>query len=247
MREANVQPNRCKTRALKLVLSSSLMLAMAGCFAEPSKAAAEGEKKAWELPTFTGEKPSHYAPEKPAVAGELPDPRKLYDTALDCWPAPSYFKAEVGVEGRLRSDRVNYLDETGAATGSSRAAVALVARIPLYSAMDIDREREREYMRRVKVADAVGVFYTALTDRERARRQLALMRAMERRAQERVKIGVTDTTEQVGYLEKVSSIEGELLKLRGQIEKSRLELIGHCSATAGNELDRVLVQYIGGK
>lgn len=242
-----MQQNKCKTRTLKLLLSSGLALAMAGCSAEPSKAAAEGEKKSWELPTFTGEKPTHFAPEKPAVAGELPDPRKLYDTALECWPAPSFFKAEVGVEGRLRSDRVNYLDENGSASGSSRAAVALVARIPLYSAMDLDREREREYMRRVKVADAVGVFYTALTDRERARRQLSLMRAMERRAQERVKIGVTETAEQVTYMEKVAVIEGDLLKLRGQIEKSRLELIGHCSATAGNSLDRILVEYIGAK
>ena len=242
-----MQPNKCKTRALKLVLSSGLVLAMAGCSAEPSKAAAEGGKKSWELPTFTGEKPTHFAPEKPAVAGELPDPRKLYDTALECWPAPSFFKAEVGVEGRLRSDRVNYIDDNGTASGASRAAVALVARIPLYSAMDLDREREREYMRRVKVADAVGVFYTALTDRERARRQLALMRAMERRAQERVKIGVTETAEQVTYMEKVAVIEGDLLKLRGQIEKSRLELIGHCSAKAGNELDRILVEYIGAK
>lgn len=242
-----MQRNKCKTRALKLVLSSGLVLAMAGCSAEPSKAAAEGGKKSWELPTFTGEKPTHFAPEKPAVAGELPDPRKLYDTALECWPAPSFFKAEVGVEGRLRSDRVNYVDDNGTASGTSRAAVALVARIPLYSAMELDREREREYMRRVKVADAVGVFYTALTDRERARRQLALMRAMERRAQERVKIGVTETAEQVTYMEKVAVIEGDLLKLRGQIEKSRLELIGHCSATAGNELDRILVEYIGAK
>ena len=242
-----MQPNKCKTRALKLVLSSGLVLAMAGCSAEPSKAAAEGAKKSWELPTFTGEKPTHFAPEKPSVAGELPDPRKLYDTALECWPAPSFFKAEVGVEGRLRSDRVNYVDENGTQSGASRAAVALVARIPLYSAMDLDREREREYMRRVKVADAVGVFYTALTDRERARRQLALMRAMERRAQERVKIGVTETAEQVTYMEKVAVIEGDLLKLRGQIEKSRLELIGHCSAKAGNELDRILVEYIGAK
>lgn len=241
-----MQRSKCKNRALKLVLSSGLALAMAGCSAEPTKTA-EGDKKSWELPTFTGEKPTHYAPEKPATAGELPDPRKLYDTALECWPAPSFFKAEVGVQGRLRSDRVSYLDDAGMATGAARASMALVARIPLYSSMDIDREREREYMRRVKVADAVGVFYTALTDRERVRRELSLMRAMERRAQERVKIGVTDTSEQVKYMEKVASIEGELLKLRGQIEKSRLELIGHCSATAGNELDRALVQYIGAK
>jgi hypothetical protein len=242
-----VQRNKCKSHAFKLVLSSGLLLAMAGCFAESKKAVADREKKSWELPTFTGEKPTHFAPEKPAVAGQLPDPRKLYDTALECWPAPSFFKAEVGVEGRLRSDRVNYLDDNGTQSGASRAAVALVARIPLYSAMDLDREREREYMRRVKVADAVGVFYTALTDRERARRQLALMRAMERRAQQRVKIGVTETAEQVTYMEKVALLEGDLIKLRGQIEKSRLELIGHCSSKSGNELDRVLVEYIGAK
>jgi hypothetical protein len=242
-----VQQNKSKTLARKLLLTSGMVLAMGGCSAEPSKAATEGEKKAWELPTFTGEKPTHFAPEKPATAGELPDPRKLYDTALGCWPAQSFFKAEVTVEGRLRSDRVNFVDETSMPTGASRAAVALVARIPLYSAKELDREREREYMRRVKLADAVGVFYTALTDRERARRELALMRAMERRAQERVKIGVGETAEQVRYLEKVSGIEGELLKLRGQIEKSRLELIGHCSPTAGDALDRVLVDYIGVK
>ena len=102
-------------------------------------------------------------------------------------------------------------------------------------------------MRRVKVADAVGAFYTALTDRERVRRELSLMRAMERRAQERVRIGVTETAEQVKYMERVAGIEGELLKLRGQIEKSRLELIGHCSAKDGDLLDTVLVNYIGAK
>ena len=58
---------------------------------------------------------------------------------------------------------------------------------------------------------------------------------------------MTETAEQVTYMEKVAVIEGDLLKLRGQIEKSRLELIGHCSAKAGNELDRILVEYIGAK
>lgn len=242
-----MQPNKCKKITLRMALALGMACVASGCTAEAGKAG-EADKKAWELPTFTGEKPTHYAPEKPDLAADLPDPRELYDTALGCWPAESFFKAEVSLEGRLRTDRVNHLEEvTGRETGASRAAVTLVARIPLYSAMDLDREREREYMRRVKLADAVGGFYTSLTDRERAYRKLILMRAMERRAQERVRIGVAETAEQVRYLERVAGIEGDLLKLRGQLEKARLELIGHCSPALGNELDRILIKYIGAK
>jgi chromosome segregation ATPase len=154
-------------------------------------------------------------------------------------------RAEVSVEGRVRSDTGSYVDSSGTITGGSRAGVALVARVPLYSAAEMDREREREYARRVKVADAVGAFVTALGEREKHQRELALMRALERRSQERVKIGVAETAEQVRYLERVASIEGELLKLRGQIQKARLEMIGHCSAPTADGLDRHLVQFIG--
>ena len=154
-------------------------------------------------------------------------------------------RAEVSVEGRVRSDPGSYVDTSGSISGGSRAGVALVARVPLYSAAEMDREREREYARRVKVADAVGAFVTALAEREKNHRELQLMRALERRSQERVKIGVAETAEQVRYLEKVATIEGELLKLNGQIQTARLELIGHCSAPTADGLDRHLVQFIG--
>ena len=207
----------------------------------------EETKKSFELPTYSGEKPSIYAPDKPPKPGALPDAKDLYQRALVCWPAPTYFRTEEHLEGRLRTDQINYLDETGTIRGASRAGVALVARVPLYSAAELDREREREYGRRTKLAEAVGVFVTALSERYKARRELDLTRALERRSQERVKIGVAETAEQVKYLERVASLEGEMLRLGGQIQKSRLELIGHCNARESEILDRHLVQFIEGR
>lgn len=224
------------------ILLAGFALCLTACKAETPKAS---ENKPWELPTYTGEKLTHHAKEKPDAATALPDPRELYERAMGCWPAPSYMRAEVTVESRLRSERTTYLDETGTVQGSGRAGVALVARLPLYSATELDREREREYARRVKVADAVGAFFTALTDRQRIKRELHLMQALERRAQERVRVGVTDTAEQVKYMERVAALDGELLKLRGQIQKSRLELIGHCNVANVNELDAYIANFIG--
>jgi hypothetical protein len=233
-----VQPGR-----FRLCLVGAAMLAAP--LARSNSEAPSPERKAFELPTYTGEKPTYHAPPKKTPPAPPPDARDLYERALACWPAPSYMRAEVSVEGRVRSDNGSYVDTSGAITGGSRAGVSLVARLPLYSAAEMDREREREYGRRVKVADAVGAFVTALGEREKHKRELELMRALERRSQERVKIGVAETSEQVRYLEKVAGIEGELLKLRGQIQKARLEMIGHCSAPTADGLDRHLVQFIG--
>lgn len=205
---------------------------------------AKTEKHVHELPTFTGEKPSYHAPEKPPKPGQLPDSRDLYERALACWPVPSFMRAEVTLEGRLRSDRTTYLDETGSARSAGRAGVGVVARLPLYSALELDREREREYMRRTKLADAVGNFVSLLATRQKHVRELELMRALERRSQERVKSGLTETAEQVGYMEKVAALEGALLMQSGQLQKARLELIGHCSPTQADDVDRHILQFM---
>lgn len=201
----------------------------------------------WELPTHRGDKPSHYAPEKPAPAGPLPDGRELFEMALDCWPAPSYFRADVSLEGRLRNDRSTAVNSSGGLETGSRASVALVAKLPLYSSAELDREREREYTRRTKAADAVGELIGALADRQRIFRELDLMRALERRSQERVKIGVAETAEQVKYLEKVADLEGALIKQRGTIEKARLGLMGMCAAQHANRVDEYIARYIKGR
>jgi hypothetical protein len=153
-------------------------------------------------------------------------------------------RAEVALEGRVRTDRTQMMDSDGSVRTGGRAGVAVVARLPLYSALELDREREREYMRRTKLADATGNFVSLLAERQKHVRQLELMRALERRAQERVKAGITETSEQVGYLEKVAGLEGELLKQSGMLQKARLELIGHCSSAQADDVDRYILQYI---
>lgn len=214
---------------------------------EPVDVNGESEKKPFLLPTFKGEKTSHHAPPTPDPAPTFPDPREIYERALNCWPTASYMRAELSVEGRLQTTTITALDETGMFRAQGRSSAALVARVPLYSATELDREREREYIRRTKLADSAGSFITALADRQKTRRELDLMLALEKRSQQRVKIGVTDTAEQVGYLQKVVQLEGDLLKQRGQLEKSRLELIGHCMSKHADEVDRYILQFIEAK
>lgn len=231
-----MQPNKLSAWAL-----------CTGLLASWPVAGEDEEKRPFELPTYAGDKPSIHAPDKPAKPGPVPDARDLYDRALSCWPAQTYMRAEVFVEGRARTETGTYLDSVGTVTTSGRTSAALVARIPLYSAAELDREREREFARRTKIADAVGELVAALADRQRMRRELEITRALERRSQERIRIGVAETAEQVRYLERVASLESELLKQRGTIEKARLVLVGHCTTHAGDALDRHLVQYIGGR
>lgn len=209
----------------------------AGTQPDPSRPADPADKP-FLLPTYSGDSPSFHAPDKPPAAGPAPDARDLYERALACWPVRSLFRGEVTLEGRLRNERGLYLDDhSGVSSGGSRASAALVARLPLYSAIELDREREREWSRRVRVAESAGQFVSVLAERDKLRRQLDLLRALERRSQERVKAGVAETAEQVGFMEKVAGAEGEIVRLSGLLQKARIELLGNCHEQQADGLD----------
>lgn len=210
------------------------------------RAMAEPEKHPHLLPTFRGDYPVHHAPPHPGPQAVMPDTRNLFERALACWPVESLFRAEVRLEGRVRNDTGPYFDNNGLASGG-RSAVSVVATLPLYSAVERDREREREWIRRTKVADEVGLFITALASRDKSQRMLDIARALERRSQERVKAGVAATAEQVGFLEKVASLEGDLVKQYGDLQKARLSLLGLCTTDRVDELDEYLVALIDRK
>lgn len=232
---------------MPIVSSKPIALALAGlclvAFGQDAPKADTGEKRPHITPTFDGRAGSIHAPASPPPPAPVPDARQLYELALSCWPAQTYMRADLAIEGRVKTDNGATLDSSGN-WSTGRASAALVARIPLYSAAEIDREREREFARRTKAADAVGDLVAALADRHRMRRELDIMRALERRAQERVKIGVAETGEQVKYLEKVADLESGLLKQRGTIEKARLVLLAMCTQKTADAVDAYLAQFI---
>lgn len=172
---------------------------------------------------------------------KLPDPRALFDMAVACWPAPSYLRAELNLEGRANARNGNRAagttqttsidPQTGGITQSiagNENFVGLVAKIPLYSAMELDKERDREANRRAKVAEAVGLLAASIAEWELNQRELSLNRALEKRSQERIALGVAETSEQVSLLRAVAQLEGKSFQVRAHIIKARLTLVGLC-------------------
>ena len=105
--------------------------------------------------------------------------------------------------------------------------VGIVARMPLYSYTELDRERDREFHRRTSAATSVAQFISAVATRNHAIRELALHRALEARAAIRVRKGVAGASEQVTYLEKVAG-QRALIKAEAEIMESRLTMAALC-------------------
>lgn len=82
--------------------------------------------------------------------------------AVNCYPEPTKFNVEVNLEGGLRSQGVVTADNTTI----GREYVDIVARMPLYSSREMNREREREYLRRTKTSELIGAFLTAIATRK---------------------------------------------------------------------------------
>lgn len=189
------------------------------------------------LPLLDGEARTHAPPPGRLERGALPDPRALFDMAMGCYPSPSFFRAEIALEGRAarRQAGADALNPAEAAAGSGANYVGVVARIPLYSALEIDREREREAHRRKAAAQAVGALTQALAEWGVVSRKLSLFRALEKRTQERVAVGVAETGEQVQYLKDVADLEGRLNETRAKVVEARMSFIGLCAEGAPAE------------
>lgn len=213
---------------------------------EPPPAIAEPP---FRLPLLDGESRTHAPPQGKLERAAQPDPRALFDLAMGCYPARSLFRAEIALEGRAarRQAGADALNPAEAAAGSGASYVGVVARIPLYSALEIDREREREFQRRKAVASAVGALTQTLAERAVLARKLSLFRALEKRAQERVAIGVAETGEQVQYLKEVAELEGRLNEARAKVVEARMTFVGLCAEGApADRVDAYIRQFTRG-
>ena len=199
------------------------------------------EPKVYKTPTMVDDGLDYHDKLAAIVQAPALDADAIYKSVLGCYPEKSKFDIDVDLRAAIRSSDVLDLEDT--ATGLGKSYVGIVAKMPLYSGKELDREKEREYMRRKDTAKAVADFVTAIAGRNHAVRELALYRSLEARSAVRVQQGVTEATEQVGYLEKVASSQEKLISEEAKIMESRLLLSGMCdpknAETIGGWLKKV--------
>ena len=210
-------------------IKTALLLAFSACaYAEEIPA------PPYQVPTFTGEE-LEFKQIKPAInPAKTVDADLITHTINACYPVPAM---NLDVNLRVGS---NFRPTSGAGTvqtaDSASYYAGVVASMPLYSGVEIDKEQKLAIDRKEKTAGLVAQMLTALSTKRRAERMLTLYASLEKRSQKRVADGIVAVDEQIGYLEKVATTQGELDGANAQIEGSRLALIHQCT---DNDIERL--------
>lgn len=224
-------------------IKTALLLAFSLCaYAEEMPTTPREIAPPYQVPTFTGESIDFHEI-KPA-----PNPAKTVDADLitrtvnACYPVPA-MNLEVAVKVGT-----NYRPTSGAGTiqtaDSASYYAGVVASMPLYSGVEIDKEQKLAIDRKEKTAGLVAQMLTALSTKRRAERMLTLYASLEKRSQKRVADGIVAVDEQIGYLEKVAQTQGELDGANAQIEGSRLALIHQCTDQDVERLNNFILSEI---
>ena len=160
-----------------------------------------------------------------------------------CYPLKSGFGLDISLKAGAtykdtnNSTQINTLD-------SNRYYAGIVTNMPLYSDVEIDKDRKLEYQRRMQTTDTIKALLTAVASKRRAERLMGLYQALEARSKERVKQAITPVEEQIAYLEKVASTQGELDAANAAIEASRLALIGQCRPEVEEQVNDYILSQI---
>lgn len=193
----------------------------------------------YRIPTFSG-KPNDFKKFAPAMLPAMKvDSDLLFNAVVNCFPERVSWGLQLDAVSGARYSEANTIT-TFDTSGLSRYYVGIVAKLPLYSAEELNKQRQTELTRRESVAGNVKTFLSALASQRRAKRQLGLYASLEARAQERVALGLTDTTEQITYLEKVIDAQSQLDDSEAALDGSRLALSGQCR----DEMVEVLNNHI---
>lgn len=183
------------------------------------------EQKPFELPRLYSDKQHYNSPTEPLKKAPLIDPDAVFLTVMGCFPAKSAFNAELSLVGGYKR-AIDEWDE--GYPDISEHYIGIVGKIPLYSSNERARQREREYQRRNITAQQVAGFISAIAARNQAYRELGLYRALEARAQARVKNGIAETSEQITILEKLVSAHAAVITQQSKVTEYRLALAGLC-------------------
>ena len=192
----------------------------------------------FELPTLKGRAPHFNTPIAALQPAPHIDPDGVFYVINNCYPEKSKFKVDLSLVAGVRSsfDQYNRSDWPEI----TDHYIGLVGEMPLYSTTEQAREREWEHKRRVNTAKNVAAFAQSLANRNHAYREIGLYLALEARAQARVKQGVANANEQVGYLEKVATAQRDILKFEAQIVENRLALISMCDSARAPQVNQYL-------
>lgn len=194
--------------------------------------------KPYRLPTMEGDSRSYQGNLPPLVKAPALDPDSVFNSVMSCYPSPSNFNIDVELRGQLRSDPSG--EDLFDSTDIGSNYVGIVARMPIYSYTELDRERDREYHRRTTAATSVAKFVAAVATRNHAIRELALHRSLEARAAIRVAQGIVGASEQVTYLEKVAGGQRALIQAEAQIMESRLTMAALCDPAKQDRMSQYL-------
>jgi hypothetical protein len=213
-----VQANKIKT---------ALFLAIA------INAHAEEIKTPYQVPTFTGENIDFHEIKPEPNPAKTVDADSIVKTVNACYPVPAMnLDVSVKVGTNYRPTNANTIQTAD----SANYYAGVVASMPLYSGVEIDKEQKLAIDRKEKTAGLVAQMLTALSTKRRAERMLTLYASLEKRSQKRVADGIVAVDEQIGYLEKVATTRGELDTANAQIEGARLALIHQCT---DNDIERL--------
>ena len=187
----------------------------------------------FQIPTFSDEVQDFHVISAPNPFKTI-DADLITKTVNSCYPVPAMnLDVSLKVGTNYRPTQTSSTIQTA---DSASYYAGVVASMPLYSGVEIDKEQKIAIDRKEKTSGLVAQLLTALSTKSRTSRMLTLYRSLEKRSQQRVKDGIVSVDEQIGFLEKVALVQGELDDANAKIEGSRLALIHQCT---DNDIDRL--------
>ncbi len=162
---------------------------------------------------------------------------------IRCLPQKSKFNIQVDVVSRFgNSSDQNVYDSSFGNAG--KYYVGIVAKMPLYSSIELERSVKRESDIRLKISGLIGNIADNVVVLKTALRELGLYIALEKRSKRRIKAGIAFTEEQVKYLQRVIAAKKNRNQAIAAINVSRLELIALCRESKRNSVNTVLINTI---
>lgn len=196
------------------------------------------EIQLFELPTLKGESPDFHTAIPALQNAPRVNPDHIYQVITRCYPEKTKFKIDVNLIAGMRSSIDQY--DSSDFPNITDHYIGIVGEMPLYSTTEQAREREWEHKRRVATASQVAAFVQALANRNHAYREMGIYLAMEARSQARVKQGIANITEQIGFLEKVAAAQRDILSHEAKVIENRLALISMCDTDSSKHVNTYL-------